>query len=430
MSTILPLEEELRYLYSLERFGIKLGLEVMEQLLAELGNPHQAFKSVHITGTNGKGSTASFMERVLREGGYQVGLYTSPHLYRFNERVQVNGQEISNEQLMQHIEQVRQAASTRSLQPTFFEFTTAIAFLEFARQKVAIAVIEVGMGGVLDATNVITPEVAIITNVGLDHTPLLGTTREEIAQNKAGIIKRGCAVVTAEVDPVLRRIIKDECSRQGASLYEVDTQLAVADRHQTLAGQTFSVRGSFTGELRIALLGQHQVRNALTALLGLQRLQGRGWKIPAAATMHGLAAAAWPGRLDIVSRQPFILVDGAHNNDGVDSLVAFLEEMKDELPASSVLVVAAKQGKNVDELRDKIVARFAHVIVTQGNFEPMLAPDLARILQQGGRQVEIIPDVVQALHRATQVVAPDGMILITGSLYMVGDALQALERKT
>ncbi|HLD10090.1 MAG TPA: cyanophycin synthetase, partial [Methylophilaceae bacterium] len=209
-------------------------------------------------------------------------------------------------------------------------------------------------------------------------------------------------------------------------LREVDKQLVITDRLQTLGGQTFAVSGSFTGKLRIALLGRHQVRNACTALLVIQQLRERGWKIADAAIERGLAAATWPGRLDIVSRQPFILVDGAHNNDGVDSLVTFLNEMKDELPTPSVLVVAAKQGKNVDELRDKIVARFAQVIVTQGNFEPMPASELAQILQQGGRQGETISDVAQAIARAKQVVVPDGMILITGSLYMVGDALQVL----
>ncbi len=426
MATNQQLNTELEYLYGLERFGIKLGLAVMQQLLAALGNPHQAFKSVHITGTNGKGSTASFIEHVLRETGCNVGVYTSPHLYRFNERVRINGQAIADTQLLEHIATVRQAAQHCEVQPTFFEFTTAIAFLEFARQRVDMAVVEVGMGGELDATNVITPEVAVITNIGLDHTPMLGTTKAEIAVNKAGIIKAGCEAVTAEVDTAILAIIEQACAAKGVMLGAVDRELTVRDRQQTLAGQTFVVDGSYTGTLQIALLGKHQIRNACTALLALLRLRQRGWQIPSTAIERGLATATWPGRLDIVSRQPFILVDGAHNNDGVESLKVFLDEMKDVLPPLGVLVVAVKQGKNLKELRDTIAARFTHVIATQGNYEPMLAEELAKQLQVGEQQIEAIPDVTQAIARAKAVQPNGSMMLVTGSLYMVGDALAVL----
>lgn len=418
--------DELQYLYGLERFGIKLGLELMERLLGELGNPHRAFKSVHITGTNGKGSTASFIERGLYHAGFSVGLYTSPHLYRFNERVRVGGVELADEQLLEHIATVRATAARVGVQPTFFEFTTAIAFLEFARRAVDLAVVEVGMGGLLDATNVVTPAVAIITNVGLDHTPVIGATKPEIAVNKAGIIKPGCDVVTAETHPALLELFQKVCSGKGVRLYHVDQELHVKDRQASLTGQQFEVDGAFSGQLQIKLLGQHQVRNACTALLALLQLRERGWTITDEDIKQGLSQATWEGRLDIVSHQPFVLVDGAHNNDGIQSLATWLDETS--LPHPSVLVVAAKQDKNIDALLSLIVPRFQHVVVTEGSYEPRSAVQLALEIGKHHARVDAIPNIAAAIVRARELQSSDGMMLVTGSLYMVGDALALLRK--
>lgn len=446
LSQTSQLNKHLDYMYALERFGIKLGLEVMEQLLAALGNPHQAFKSIHITGTNGKGSTASFMAHALYETGQKVGLYTSPHLDRFNERIRINHGPITDERLVELIMEVKKAADHQKLQPTFFEFTTALAFLFFARQHVDIAVIEVGMGGTLDATNVITPLVAIITNVGLDHTPMIGRNTREIAINKAGIIKHGGIVVTAERQPEILKIFERVCEENQATLYPVHEVLKAEIVEASLDGQVFKIIPSprigegedevrtntspppspilGEGEFGIPLLGAHQIDNACTALLALKLLEKRGISISDKAICAGFRKTTWPGRLDIVSRQPFILVDGAHNADGVRSLHAFLTTT--DLPTPEVLILALKRDKDPRDMLEKIVPRFKHMIITQGNYEPKPAEELAGLIRLRHSNVRAISDVTEAIAAGLKKLSPHGMMLITGSLYMIGDALIAL----
>ncbi|MEX1997866.1 MAG: folylpolyglutamate synthase/dihydrofolate synthase family protein [Candidatus Andersenbacteria bacterium] len=418
-----PLNEQLAYIYDLERFGIKLGLEVMTKLCAILGNPQTSFPSVHITGTNGKGSTASFLESTLRAAGYKVGLYTSPHLYQFNERIRVDGQAITDEALIALIAHVRSQIAAYDLTITFFEFTTALTFLQFARARVDIAIIEVGMGGALDATNVITPLVAVITNIGLDHVPEIGEDKAAIAANKAGIIKRGQPVVTAETQPALLQYFAGVCQQQQAPFYSVGEHLTVKESHASLAGQTFTTTGTITDTFFIKLLGQHQITNACTALLTLHLLRDQGFVLTPTHLTRGLSQAVWEGRLDIVSRKPFILVDGAHNNDGVQALAAFLKTMP--LPHPDVLIVAQKKGKQLG-LETDIAPLFDQVIVTQGSYEPEDTSVVARALRAHHPHVQEIPALAHALAVGRKLIKPDSMMLITGSLYMVGDALSLL----
>jgi dihydrofolate synthase/folylpolyglutamate synthase len=416
----IALSEHLQYMYGLERFGIRLGLDTMRALLGTLNNPHEQFRSIHLTGTNGKGSTAAMLESVLRAQGIRTALYTSPHLYQFNERVRVAGEPISDAELLALIQDVREAAGD-TIHPTFFEFTTALAFLHFARAQADIAVIEVGMGGTLDATNVITPLVSVITNVGLDHTPILGNNVAEIAANKAGVIKPGRPVVTHEKNPELLEIFKKISQEKEAAVHIVSEEFVASSIQATLEDQTFSAAGE---KYAIPLLGKHQIDNACTALAVLSVLQKQGIEISQQAIKEGLQSVKWEGRLDIVSRQPFILVDGAHNNEGIQALATFLDETP--LPPPDVLVVAVKNDKDISLLLEKIVPRFKHIIVTEGNYEPAPAEKISSLIEPQALSVQAIPNVAAALATGKKLLSPNGMMLVTGSLYMIGDALTVL----
>lgn len=422
-----PLDQQLKYMYGLERFGMRFGLDVMHQLMSALNNPHTSYPTIHITGTNGKGSTASFIASSLQAAGLKVGLYTSPHLVRFNERIQINGQPITDESLGDLVAYIRQTTTTHQIEATFFEFTTAVAFLYFSHRKVDIAVIEVGLGGRLDATNVITPLVSVITNIGTDHTQILGTSHQDIAHEKVGIVKPGVPVVTAETDPAIIRIFQQVSHTKKSTLYQIQDHLQATVLHTTLDQQTFATHGFFNDEFTIALRGEHQITNASTALVALHLLQQQGLPLSLDQIKQGLAQTRWPGRLDIISRTPFILMDGAHNPEGIAALCHFLDTAP-LLPADTLLF-AAKKDKDIDTMMKNLVRRFKKVIVTEGNFQPYPAHELAEHIRTLHPQVQAIANVAQALSTAQQQLTPGGMLLITGSLYMVGDVMAILKNQ-
>lgn len=430
------LHKQLEYLYNLERYGIKLGLPVMKTLMAALGNPELTFKSVHITGTNGKGSTASLLESALRFSGVKTGRYTSPHLYRFNERIQVAGEAISDQQLAVYITQVRQVAAMCKVQPTFFEFTTAIAFLHFAQAGVELAVIEVGMGGLRDATNVIpAPLVAVITQIDLDHLDIIGPTKANIAQEKAGIIKPGTQVVTAEHDPEILQYIRGVSQANDATLYQIADCVQVQPVEATRHSQTFraavKVDGrASSGEYTIPLVGPHQLINAATVLVTLALLRKAGFSLAETNVAAGLAANSWEGRLEIVSEQPFILVDGAHNSGSLAVLHSFITDPATKMPSYDVLIVAMKQGKEQQILLEKIVPLFKQVIVTEGIYLPEPAVELAKKIQPYAPKVSVVPDAATATRQGLTLIGTRGAMLITGSLYMIPLALAHLKHKT
>ena len=412
-------------MYGLSRYGIKPGLDVITSILTELDHPEDKFRSVHITGTNGKGSTAVLLESALRAGGLKTALYTSPHIYRFNERVKVAGQEISDQNLLRLIAQVKTAAAQAQVQPTFFEFTTAVAFTFFAQQQVELAVIEVGMGGLLDATNVIKPEVSVITNVGLDHTAILGETTRDIAQRKAGIIKERTPLVTAETDPTILQLFERAASAKHATVYQVAEQLATEMIDQSWASQSFATTGVISDGFTIRLLGQHQVDNAATALLTLHLLRQQGIVVSRSAIKHGLLEAQWEGRLDLVSRQPFVLVDGAHNPDGIKAL----EKAITSMPRHDVLITGVKVEHDPTELSRRLAPLFDHVITTEGVYQPMPAQKLAQTLSQSHPSVEAIAKPRQATQQGLKLIGSAGAMLIAGSLYMIPEALAYLRQR-
>ena len=389
-----------------------------------MGNPHKSLKFIHIVGTNGKGSTAAMLDSVLRAAGYTTGLYTSPYIFRFHERMQVNGEPISDEELCEITELVRPLAESMEDRPTEFEFITCIAFEFFRRRKTDIIVLEAGMGGSLDSTNVIpAPEVAVMTNIGLDHTEFLGDTLAAIATTKAGIIKPGCACVLYPSTPEVEAAVREKCEKEGVSLSVADFGRMVPVSHD-LDGQVFHWDGA--KNLRINLLGEHQQHNASVVLTVLERLQEKGWKISDDAIRRGLDTANWPGRFQVVRREPLFVVDGGHNPQ---CMAALVKNIEDYLAGRDLTVLT---GVMADKDRSTMyppllpyVRRF--VTVTPANPRALSAEDLAEYLRSLGAEAEagntVADGVAAAIAHARRT---GGAVLACGSLYMVGEIVEAV----
>ncbi|HFE63741.1 MAG TPA: bifunctional folylpolyglutamate synthase/dihydrofolate synthase [Caldithrix sp.] len=328
--------ETIQYLYDLQYSGIKLGLDNISRLLDFWNNPQDKWKAIHIAGTNGKGSTAAFIYSALREAGYRVGLYTSPHLIDFTERIRVNGQSISWQTVVDYTDELKPVIET--VRPTFFEATSAIAFSYFAEQEVDIAVIETGLGGRLDATNVVNPLISVITPVSLDHTQYLGETLEQVAREKAGIVKTGIPCVTNNEHPEAVHVLKEKCQEVQAPFYLLNRNRTIQPLETTLRGSTFnfSLDGMGTlGELSIPLSGAHQVSNAALAAASLLLLPEISISVETIRT--GFARTRWHGRLEIVEENPLTILDVAHNPDGFRQVFHFLEQ---QVPEKRIWVLA------------------------------------------------------------------------------------------
>ncbi len=414
-------QELLNYLYNLQRFGMKLGLEEITKLVQALDNPQNKFKSVHLAGTNGKGITAAFIASIFQEAGYKVGLYTSPHLVKFNERIRINGKEINDTDLVNLVKIIKKKVETNKIQTTFFEFTTALAFLYFAQQQVDYAVIETGLGGRLDATNILKPELSVITNISLDHTKYLGGDKLSIAQEKAEIIKEHSVVVTAEQDQKILRLFKEVCQKKKARLFVVDEQIkfkiADSNLNSGLEGQTFTaLNNSFT----INLLGKHQFKNAVTALLVAKLL-----KIPLIKIKGGLSKARWSGRLEIIHNKHLVIVDGAHNVDGCQKLKDFLiQNQFGKNNKKIILILGIAKDKQINKMISLIVPLAEEVILTQGNFKPAALDVLEKEVRKYKKNIIKQNDVKEAIKEALALAKENDLILVTGSLYLVGDVLK------
>ena len=436
------MQEVLDYLYNLERFGIKLGLDVIKELLHKLDNPQNKFKSVHIAGTNGKGSTACFLDSILKCSGKKVGLYTSPHLIKFNERIQINGQDISDEDLVLLTTKIKEVCEQNKIQATFFEFTTVIAFLYFAENNVDYSVIETGLCGRLDATNVITPEISVITNIDIDHTKHLGETKEKIAMEKAGIIKQNSLVLTAEQDPSILEIFSNVCKEKKSKLCVLDDKFEIKLINSDLHGQEFFLTGKMEGNFSIKMLGQHQIRNATLAIMGARKLG-----ISQEDIHEGLSKAYWPARLDIIKQNPLVMVDCAHNLAGIKQLVGFLKNLggdaraRDPLKISSqnfcpsigadttkinkkkTLLLGTSEDKQISEMLKLLIPLFDQVILTQGNYKPASLELLEKEVRKYCSKVYSYSDLKEAISKAIELTNEDEMLVITGSIYLVGDVL-------
>ena len=417
-------EQAIAYIHSICWKGSIPGLGRTQELLEKMGNPEKKLKFVHIAGTNGKGSTAAMTASILSKAGYRTGLYTSPYIYRFHERIQVDGVEISDEDLTEITEYVKPLADSMAQSPTEFELVCCIAFEYFYRKKCDIVVLEVGMGGAWDATNVIeVPEVAVITNIGLDHTEYLGDTVEKIAETKSGIFKpHGHAVVyrsTPSVEAVYERV----CAERDVSLRKADFDGLVLKAH-TLEGQVFDC-GS-RKNLVLPLLGDHQLHNASVVLSIADTLIGEGWKISEQNIYDGIRDVRWPGRFDIVCRKPLFIIDGGHNPQCIEALV---KNIRDYLAGKKVValtgVLADKDYADMYKPVMPLVDRF--VCITPPNPRKLEAEQLARYLRKAGAQAQASESILDGVKQAMDLAGEDGVVLCFGSLYSIGGIRDALK---
>jgi dihydrofolate synthase/folylpolyglutamate synthase len=419
-------EKTIAFQYAPERFD--LGRVV--RLLTLLGNPHQRFHSVHVAGTKGKGSTSAMIASILSEAGHRAGLYTSPHLHTFRERIRLDGEMISADSV---------AALTERLQPlvaqvpdlTTFEIITALGFEYFAQSAVDVAVLEVGLGGRLDATNVVTPLVAVITPISFDHMQYLGHTLTAIATEKAGIIKPGVPVVSAPQPKEALAVIEATCRKRGSPLTVADRVWTRQMEEVTLHGQVFSTRrgnGKWS-TYHLPLLGNHQLVNAVTALTTIDVLRRQGIDISAEAIANGLANVRWPGRLEIMGRHPWVVVDGAHNGDSAQKLAVALPALFSH--RRMILVYGAMAGHSVPDMLAALLPIADEVILTRVDNPRGIDPaDLLAEVQAHGREAECIIPVAAALERALDIASTEDMVCATGSLYVVADARAAWYKHT
>lgn len=401
-----------------------------------LDNPHKTFRSIHIAGTNGKGSTAAIISSILCKAEYKTGLYTSPHLIDFSERIRVNEVMISEDRIVELTDRIKIEVEgykrlNPSFSPTFFEFTTAIALLYFAEEEIDIGVIEVGMGGRLDATNVIDPMISVITNIDYDHTEYLGYTIEEIAEEKGGIIKEGISVVTGEDNKAAVKVIEGICQEKGAGLYKTGKDFTV--ERGRMGGNHLSEVTLFDyyginmreRDLAISLSGNHQIYNAGVALAALEVLEVEGKiRIDKDVIRRGLKDVLWHGRLEIVCRNPLILLDGAHNRSGARMLASYLSELKDIVSGELILIYGVMKDKDISAIFQEILPIAERIVLTEADYyrradikylEDMMNEYLAE------RRIAI-KDIRKAIKYAVNYAREDDIICITGSLYLVGEA--------
>jgi dihydrofolate synthase / folylpolyglutamate synthase len=414
----------LKAMFGMRRFGIVLGLSTIKNILDGLGNPQSTFSTIHIAGTNGKGSVASALATILHQAGYRVGLYTSPHLIRFNERICIDSQPIEDDAVVSAWEAVK-AVHHGDREPTFFEFSTAMAFHEFGRRQVDYAVIETGMGGRLDATNVITPVLSVITNISLEHKAYLGKTIAAIAGEKAGIIKPEVPVVTGVSQKSVKAVIQRTAADRGAPLFMKGRDFHVRrtgnDRF-TYAGIDHHWKG-----LRTGLLGGHQVDNAALTLAASELLMRSPTQITKAHIQAGLIQNRWPGRLEVVRRQPLVILDGAHNLMAARRLGRFLKE---SLAGRRVTLVAGiLNDKPYQAILKDLVTPCTRLIITRAKIERSLPCATIEVVARPLiADIHIIDDVGEAVRHAIATSGPDDAVCIAGSLYVVGEAKAALEK--
>ena len=396
----------------------KNGLDNMRLLMKALGDPQEKLRCIHVAGTNGKGSTCALLERMLRACGLKTGLYTSPYLMRYSERMRVNGEPVGEDAFVALAERVREQAEALAeagVRPTWFELGTAMAFLWFAEQKVDAAVIEVGLGGRLDATNIITPEVCLIGPIGLEHTKQLGDTLEQIAFEKAGIIKSGVPVVVQrQQGPSVQAVFHRIAEERGAPLFD----LADHPPHEVRCDAFGASFRYGTHGARISLAGRHQVDNACLALAGLDLLRQTGWQLDEAAAMDGLSRTVWPARLEWINQRT--LLDGAHNAHGARALAQYVREFL--RGRRIVCVVGMMKDKDTGECA-AVFAEIADAAVATQIDYPRALPceQLALQLAGHGLPAEAVPDEAQAVARARELAGENGIVLICGSLYLAGD---------
>jgi len=439
-------DSAVRYLLSLGRelaaptqaAAAKFDLENISVLSERLGRPDRAYPAAHIAGTNGKGSTAAFLESILRHAGFRTGLNTSPHLEKINERIRVNGAEIPDSDFSQTLTRIQSlieellASGKLRAHPTYFECVTAMAFQYFAKTRVEFGVFEVGLGGRLDATNILTPVVSVITRIDFDHENFLGHSLREIAAEKAGILKKGVPVVLAAQPPEAREVILTRAEQLGCPI--VETTSAYRVDQQTM--ENGCVRASITeiasgwsATIAPQLAGRFQLQNAMNAVAAARTLCARGYRISARAIEQGIAAAVWPGRLEKVQSRPDVYADGAHNPGAARELAAFWDE--NFAGRKIFLLYGALRDKAVDEIAGVLFPHAAEVVFTEPRTPRAIsASQLSEIAAHHASRSCVIADAEQALDYLLSKAAPQDAVFVTGSLYLVGQLRHQWKQRT
>ena len=414
-------------IHEFNRFGMVLGLDRMEELLRRLGNPQDDLKVIHVAGTNGKGSVSKYLEEGLSACGYKMGIYTSPYIETFNERIRYDGADISDEDLEYYGQKVVSAAEAMVADgldsPTEFEVVTAIAFLYFAGRQADITILEVGLGGIGDSTNVVkSPLASVITSISYDHMAQLGSSLAEIAVNKAGIIKTGCPVIANVPQRDAAKIIARKAYAMGSRLYDISgIRAAVSDETPFSQKVSMELYEKSYSDVEISMVGRHQAENLKTALATLEILRRSGAvKLDREALYEGLKRARQPGRFEVISEDPLVIIDGAHNEAGAQALQ---ETMAQHFAGKKILLVAGiLADKEIDSIVKFLTKITDHIIVTEpDNPRKLAAEKLAEHVAEFGVAAEAVPDVEAAVHRAKELADGYDVILFAGSLYLIGD---------
>jgi len=434
-------QDTLKYLDSLvnyektSNFDYKksLKLERMRSFSARCGDPHKNIKAIHVAGTKGKGSVSSFINSILMEAGYRVGLYTSPHLVSFRERIRISGVPISEEDVVRFIDMMMpqiEAMAKETEAPTYFETCTMIAFLYFKENNVDFMVLETGMGGRLDSTNIVYPLISVMTPISYDHINHLGTVLEDIASEKCGIIKHNSVVVSSSQVPDTLAVIKRVILEKNAKFYLAGKDSFCKKIHSDLDKQTFSLITK-CGEypyLEIKLLGDFQIENAATAVLAVEGLRHYDIFIDKSAVSVGLLNARWPGRFEILHKKPFIVVDGAQNGQ---SAFILKKTVKDNLKYGKLLLILGiMNDKDVENICKELSSIADYVITTKSRSDRAASPEFLRGRMLHYKNIDVVTavSVGEALDKALAVADKDDVILVTGSLYVVGEAMEALAK--
>jgi dihydrofolate synthase / folylpolyglutamate synthase len=406
----------LNYLYGLEKFGMVFGLENIKWLLNLINNPHSSFKTVHIGGTNGKGSVASMLSHILKEAGYTVGKYTSPHLVSFTERITVNEEDISEDEVAELTENIKNKAEENDKERffTFFDFTTALAFEHFSRKKTDISIIEVGLGGRFDSTNVIEPVLSVITNISYDHMQYLGKDIADITKEKAGIIKGNTPVITG-VQGASAQIIEATAKELNSPAYELNKDFS----YRKTGDQMMSYTGikKNIDSLSINLMGDHQLINGAISLCAAEVLTSSGFSIKENSIRKALGNIKWQGRLEVVKDNPIIILDGAHNPDSAHVIAEFFESHYTD--KKKILIFGVMKDKDCRKIIEKIVPFMDKIILTRPVTERALPP---KEMERYIKNPFVTEDVRSALIKAKFIADQDSLILITGSFYTIGEA--------
>jgi len=429
--------EAMEYIHGSLKFGSVLGLARIKKLMELLGNPQDSLKVIHVGGTNGKGSTSSFISQILIESGYKTGLFTSPYLESFTERIRIDGRDIGKDELAKAATAVKRCADKLIAlgyeHPTEFEIVTAIAFYYYWEKQVDFVVLEVGLGGRCDATNIIEkPLISVITPIEMDHMDVLGDTLGKIAMEKAGIIKKGCPVVLHPQQKEAMDAIRKAAEDNNAKLVVADTSKKQL-KSSTLTGQVFDyqINSHLFEDIGISLLGKHQVNNAIVAINAIWQLnEEHGYFIDKRAIYEGLKKATWPGRLEVLSNKPLILIDGAHNYHGAMALSRFIE---DNFPKERVtLVLGMLKDKEVDKVLRELIPKAGRVVTTSpDNPRAMDSDELLHRIKLIDNKIRILAShnsIKKALHEAVEESGPEDVIIFAGSLYMIG-AVRSLLKK-